>query len=334
MSPVAAEVASAESAPGPVLPEPLEDFAEVAEEVAVDGGDAVAVPERDEPDEPHPASRPTTAAAAEARQMRERDMVARMAPGSGDLLNAGVQHEPFRKWSDSPLMRGHTRVMHPTVLLVEDDHDLRAVLVRSLSAEGFSVRACATGHQFVSRAEAEPPDVLVIDIGLPDADGRDVCQALRARGVTSPVLFLTAKDALPDRLSGFNAGGDDYVTKPFDIEELSARLHALMRRAGSATHHSHAGLLFDPTQFTVAGEERATTLTPTEFRLLACLAASPGDTVPRTELIYAAWPHGAIVHDNTLDVYVARLRRKLREIGAPPRLATVHGVGYRFECDA
>src|SRR6059058_4581447 len=110
--------------------------------------------------------------------------------------------------------------MSTTVLLVEDDHDLRAILVRSLRAEGFSASACATGHQFVTRASAEDADVLVIDVGLPDADGRDVCQALRARGVTSPVLFLTANNALPDRLSGFNAGGDDYLTKPFDIEEL------------------------------------------------------------------------------------------------------------------
>src|ERR1700746_1073454 len=117
--------------------------------------------------------------------------------------------------------------MRPTVLLVEDDRDLRVVLVRSLTAEGFTVRASATGHECVTDATAEVADVLVIDVGLPDADGRDVCQALRARGITSPVLFLTAKDALPDRLGGFNAGGDDYVNKPFDIEELAVRLHAL-----------------------------------------------------------------------------------------------------------
>jgi two-component system response regulator MprA len=223
--------------------------------------------------------------------------------------------------------------MRPTVLLVEDDHDLRVVLVRSLTAEGFSVRASATGHQFVTDAAAAAADVLVIDVGLPDADGRDVCQALRARGIRSPVLFLTAKDALPDRLSGFNAGGDDYVTKPFDIEELAVRLHALIRRAGPGGPRHHAGLTFDPTEFAVASEHNTATLTPTEFRLLATLAASSGATVPRAELVDAAWPHGAIVHDNTLDVYIARLRRKLREIDAGPRLATVHGVGYKLQCD-
>ncbi len=221
--------------------------------------------------------------------------------------------------------------MRPALLIVEDDTDLRAVLVRSLEAEGFAVGACATGHEFVARASATSADALIIDVGLPDADGRDVCQALRARGIATPVLFLTARDALPDRLSGFNAGGDDYVTKPFDIEELVVRLHALVRRAGATEPQDHGGLIFDPTQFTVGADGRTQTLTPTEFRLLATLAASPGHTIARTELIYSAWPHGAIVHDNTLDVYVARLRRKLRQLEAGPQLTTVHGVGYKLQ---
>jgi two-component system OmpR family response regulator len=225
--------------------------------------------------------------------------------------------------------------MRPALLIVEDDADLRAVLVRSLDAEGFAVSACATGHEFVEQAVAAAADALIIDVGLPDADGRDVCQALRARGITTPVLFLTAKDALPDRLSGFNAGGDDYVIKPFDIEELTVRLQALIRRAGGVDLEQQppGGLVFDPTQFTVGADGHFQTLTPTEFRLLATLAANPGHTVGRTELIYSAWPHGAIVHDNTLDVYVARLRRKLREIEAKPQLTTVHGIGYKLQCD-
>jgi two-component system response regulator MprA len=220
--------------------------------------------------------------------------------------------------------------MRPRLLIVEDDVDLREVLVRSLDGEGFEVTAVATGHELVQRALAAPVDALVIDIGLPDADGRDVCQALRARGVRAPVLFLTARDALPDRLSGFSAGGDDYVTKPFDIEELTARIHALMRRAGATTRRLHAGLLFDPTQLSVSTGESTQTLTPTEFRLLATLAANAGNAISRAELISAAWPHGAIVHDNTLDVYVARLRRKLRAIPGAPSLQTVHGLGYKL----
>src|SRR5689334_13565393 len=108
--------------------------------------------------------------------------------------------------------------MPSRLMIVEDDLDLRDVLARTLAAEGFAVTAVGTGHELVERASESPPDVFVIDIGLPDADGRDVCQALRARGIDAPVLFLTARDALPDRLSGFSSGGDDYLTKPFDIE--------------------------------------------------------------------------------------------------------------------
>ncbi len=111
--------------------------------------------------------------------------------------------------------------MHPSLLIVEDDGPLRQVLARSLRAEGFERgRGRDRSYELIDRALADPPDLLVIDIGLPDADGRDVCQALRAHGIQAPVLFLTARDALTDRLSGFGSGGDDYVTKPFDIEEI------------------------------------------------------------------------------------------------------------------
>jgi two-component system, OmpR family, response regulator len=220
--------------------------------------------------------------------------------------------------------------MDPKLLIVEDDAALRQVMVRSLRAEGFEVGAVATGHELLERAASVRPDALVIDIGLPDADGRDVCQALRARGLYAPVLFLTARDALTDRLSGFSSGGDDYVTKPFDIEEVAARLWALVRRAGVAGESAVAGLRFDPTQLTVSGGGSTQSLTPTEFRLLAALAARAGRTTSRRELIGVAWPHGAIVQDNTLDVYVARLRRKLRALPQAPAIVTVHGLGYRL----
>jgi two-component system, OmpR family, response regulator len=220
--------------------------------------------------------------------------------------------------------------MEPKVLIVEDDAALRQVLARSLRSEGFAVGAVATGHELLERAAQGRPDALVIDIGLPDADGRDVCQALRTRGLYAPVLFLTARDALTDRLSGFSSGGDDYVTKPFDIEEVAARIWALIRRAGGGSASSIADLEFDPTQLTVASGGSTQSLTPTEFRLLAALAARAGRTTSRRELIVAAWPHGAIVHDNTLDVYVARLRRKLRALSQAPPITTVHGLGYRL----
>jgi two-component system response regulator MprA len=168
----------------------------------------------------------------------------------------------------------------------------------------------------------------VVDIGLPDADGRDVVQALRADGVDAPVIFLTARDALPDRLAGFAAGGDDYLTKPFAFAELVARLRALVKRGGTDLAAVVGELRLDPATHAAECGGASADLTPTEFRILARLASAPGAAVRRRELVQTGWPHGAIVHDNTLDVYIARLRRKLGSLDGAPEIATVHGVGY------
>jgi two-component system OmpR family response regulator len=190
------------------------------------------------------------------------------------------------------------------------------------------VDGVGSGGQFLDWVQRAVPDVFIVDIGLPDADGRDVVQALRAQGIGAPVLFLTARSALPDRLSGFSAGGDDYLTKPFDFAELVARVQALLRRAGYEEAVSVGGLRLDPAAHAAACGGVSSELTPTEFRVLARLAAAPGDAVRRHALVQAAWPHGAIVNDNTLDVYVARLRRKLATLPGAPVIHTVHGVGY------
>jgi DNA-binding response OmpR family regulator len=216
------------------------------------------------------------------------------------------------------------------LLVVEDDADLRALLARGLGEEGFEVTAVGDGAAALARAE-DGPDALIVDIGLPDADGRDLCQALRARGCEAPVLFLTARDAVPDRLAGFSAGGDDYVTKPFHFDELVARLRALLRRSGADAATTIGALRLDPVAHAISADGEEIALTPTEFRLLAALAAQPGAVVRRRELVRAAWPEGAIVHDNTLDQYVARLRRKLREASVAAEIATTHGVGYRLQ---
>jgi two-component system, OmpR family, response regulator len=219
-------------------------------------------------------------------------------------------------------------MLEARVLVAEDDRELRELLVRGLSRHDLDVAGVATGAELLAETERWRPDALVVDIGLPDADGRDVCQALRARGAHLPVLFLTARDTRADRLSGFASGGDDYVTKPFDFAEVVARLHALLRRAGAAPAVEVGGLRLDPLEHAAAWGDQRVPLTPTEFRLLAALAAQPGDAVRRRALVAAAWPEGAIVHDNTLDVYIARLRRKLGGLAGAPRIVTVHGVGY------
>src|SRR6476659_10155740 len=177
--------------------------------------------------------------------------------------------------------------------ICEDDAGLRSVLTRALTDEGFEVRAVAGGRLAVQEFSESPPDLLVLDVGLPDADGRDVCQALRAHGVDAPVLFLTARGALTDRLAGFGAGGDDYLTKPFALAELVFRVRSLgRRRPGARADRDPATLHLDPATHAMHAGERSVALTPTEFRLLALLASRPGEVVRRRELIAAAWPDG------------------------------------------
>ncbi len=218
------------------------------------------------------------------------------------------------------------------MLVVEDDRELRQLLARGLGEEGFDVVVAADATTAIRHADSRL-DLAIIDVGLPDADGRDLCQALRARGFSSPVVFLTARDAVTDRISGFNAGGDDYVTKPFAFAELLARLRALLRRVPEGAPPGHGrpgGLILDPAGHGATGPGGSLQLTPTEFRLLAALAGRPGTVVRRRELIGAAWPDGAVVHDNTLDQYVVRMRRKLREVAPDAAIVTVRGVGYRL----
>jgi two-component system response regulator MprA len=219
-------------------------------------------------------------------------------------------------------------MMESRILVLEDDPQMRSLLLRGLREEGYEVEGFATGTELLRRVEDLPPDLLVIDIGLPDTDGRDVCQALRAQGVIAPVIFLTARDSLTDRLSGFHVGGDDYLTKPFAFAELLARIEALIRRSGTERSVETGGLVLDPAKHAVSCGKRTVMLTPTEFRLLAKLAAAPGEAIRRKALVETAWPHGAIVYDNTLDAYIARLRRKVCSLPGAPQIVTVRGVGY------
>jgi two-component system, OmpR family, response regulator len=217
------------------------------------------------------------------------------------------------------------------VILLEDDPGIRSLLTRGLAEEGFEVTAAGTASEALQRIEETEADALIVDIGLPDADGRDLVQAIRARGIDAPVIFLTARDALPDRLSGFAAGGDDYLVKPFALSELVARLRALIKRSGSDPAIEFGRLRLDPVTHAAACDDARAYLTPTEFRLLARLAGAPGQAVRRRELVQAAWPHGAIVHDNTLDVYIGRLRRKLALLDSAPTIVTAVGVGYSLQ---
>lgn len=219
--------------------------------------------------------------------------------------------------------------MRPKILVVEDDHALRDVLRRGLGDEDFDTVPAPDGATALRLAT---PDLAaaVLDVGLPDADGRDVCQAMRANGFLAPVIFLTARHGLTDRLSGFSAGGDDYLPKPFHLAELAARLRAALKRHAPLPTASPGGLMLDPVRHSAGVRDTRIDLTPTEFRLLAALTAAGGDIVRRRELIRAGWPQGAQVSDNTLDQYLTRLRRKLREAGSELTIGTARGIGHRL----
>lgn len=216
----------------------------------------------------------------------------------------------------------------PLIGVCEDEPALRSVLTRALRAMDHEPVVVASAAEALRAFVRRRPDVLMLDIGLPDADGRDLCLALRAAGVDSPVLFLTARDGLHDKIAGFEAGGDDYLTKPFELAELRVRIDALLRRTTSRDAASD-GPVLDPARHALIADGVEVALTPTEFRLLGRLMADPGTVVRRHGLVAAGWPHGAMVSDNTLDSYVRRIRKKLEPLELAD-ITTVRGVGYRW----
>lgn len=212
--------------------------------------------------------------------------------------------------------------------ICEDDASVRRALGEMLTSVDHVVVTARNGHEaLASFSTPGSVDAMVIDIGLPDADGRDVCAALRAGGQHAPVLFLTALDGPHNRISGFSAGGDDYVAKPFSVGEVLARINALLKRTRPQPARV-AGLRLDPERFSVRTSTHEEKLTPTEFRILASLAAQPGVVVRRRAVVAAGWPDGALVAENTIDSYLRRLRVKLAAVESPVHLETVRGVGY------
>ncbi len=211
----------------------------------------------------------------------------------------------------------------------EDDPSIRRLLAEALRFAGHETVMAHDGGEALRRFGADSAiDVMVLDIGLPDSDGRDVCQALRSAGQNAPVLFLTALGATHERLAGFGAGGDDYVAKPFELKELIARLEALGRR-GRPPLVTTSGLELDPARHTVRTGSGEVLLTPTEFRMLAAITSRPDEVVRRRSVIAAAWPEGAVVAENTVDSFMRRIRTKLESIGSPVSIETVRGVGFR-----
>ncbi len=210
------------------------------------------------------------------------------------------------------------------VLVVDDDPPLRRMLERTLLAEGFEVATAPDGGAALVAAERNAPDVIVLDVAMPGLDGLAVCRRLRGKGLPTPILMLTARDAVPDRVAGLEAGADDYLVKPFALQELIARIRALTRRHSDPQPlASYADLTLDVHSRVARRGERVTDLTGREAALLELLLREPGRTISRERAIEEIWDGAA--EPNVVDRYVTRLRRKL---GQPPLIRTVRGAGF------
>ncbi len=212
------------------------------------------------------------------------------------------------------------------MLLVDDDAPIRRMLERTLTAEGYAITAVADGGAALAQVERSLPDVIVLDVAMPGLDGLAVTRRLRSKGLAVPILLLTARDALHERVEGLDAGADDYLVKPFEVEELTARIRALMRRNQGETL-AHADLVLDPDSLTARRGGRAVALTRREAELLELLLRNARGVVTRELALERVWGDGE-AGANVVDRYVAYLRRKL---GDPPLIHTVRGVGFKLE---
>ena len=210
------------------------------------------------------------------------------------------------------------------VLVVDDDPPLRRMLERTLIAEGFEVTLAPDGGAALVAAERSAPDVIVLDVAMPALDGLAVCRRLRGKGLPTPILMLTARDAVPDRVAGLEAGADDYLVKPFAVQELIARIRALTRRqADAGPLLSYSDLMLDREARKATRAGRAIEFTGREAALLELLMRASGHTVTRERALEEIWDSAA--EPNVVDRYVTRLRRKL---GEPPLIRTVRGAGF------
>lgn len=220
------------------------------------------------------------------------------------------------------------------ILVVDDDRAVRESLRRSLSFNGYAVELAQDGQEALERITSDRPDAVVLDVMMPRMDGLQVCRHLRSTGDDLPILVLTARDSVSERVAGLDAGADDYLPKPFALEELLARMRALLRRTspddngGDAAAMTFADLSLDPVTREVTRGERQISLTRTEFSLLEMLIANPRRVLTRSRILEEVWGFDFPTSGNALEVYVGYLRRKTEAEGEPRLIHTVRGVGY------
>jgi len=218
------------------------------------------------------------------------------------------------------------------ILLVEDEPAAALMLAKGLREHAYAVDVATTGRAALQRASASDYDAIVLDLGLPDEDGVEVCRALRDAGMMAPILMLTARDSVHARIAGLDSGADDYVTKPFDFDELLARLRAVLRRGGRAPlpERLQVGplVLNTRSRLVTANDGPALRLTTREYALLEFFARHAGEVVGRAAIAEHVWDDTYDPFSNVIDVYVQRLRRKLAEVGCDSLIKTRRGLGY------
>ena len=215
------------------------------------------------------------------------------------------------------------------VLVVDDEAYITDLVGTALGYEGFAVAVAGSGHEAIAMAGTFRPDLIVLDVMLPDLDGLDVCRRLRAEGERVPVVFLTARDAAEDAVAGLTVGGDDYVTKPFSLQELVARIRAVLRRVRpeATSRLTCADLTLDEDSYEVERGGRPVELTATEFKLLRYLLLNAGRVLSKAQILDHVWRYDFGGNDNVVETYVSYLRKKIDHPG-PPLLHTIRGVGY------
>ena len=213
----------------------------------------------------------------------------------------------------------------PAILVVDDDPPIRRMLERTLAAEGYGVRTAADGGAALAAVERSVPDLIVLDVAMPGVDGLAVARRLRGKGLGMPILMLTARDGVPDRVAGLDAGADDYLVKPFAVQELSARVRALLRRGQVPETLAFADVALDPETGHATRAGRELGLTRREAELLALLLRNARAVVTRERALEEVWGGETEASPNSVDRYIAYLRRKL---GDPPLIGTIRGVGF------
>ena len=247
-----------------------------------------------------------------------------MSPAEPASRRTAAAHPPRLTRADGSPIR---------VVVVDDEDSLTDLLSMALRYEGWDVRVAADGHTALTTVREFRPDVIVLDIMLPDIDGLQVLTRLRAGGIDTPILFLTAKDSLDDRIVGLTVGGDDYVTKPFSLEELVARLRGLIRRSAIAVSDSDDSFLsvgdltLDEDSYEVQRDGTVIDLTATEFELLRYLMRNPRRVLSKSQILDRVWSYDFGGRSSVVELYISYLRKKVDSLGAP-MIHTVRGVGY------